>query len=81
MTEGGTVLVMTPPEGGSAVKLGPRPTNMTPEGGSKLKGGGTFKKPTRSEGEIVKNTTHPKGGSVVNPGTVFATTPPKVAQA
>ena len=90
MKEGGTVLVMTPLEGGSAVKLGPLPANMNPEGGSgvtlsthpaKLKGGRTFKKPTRPEGGIVKKTTRPEGGSVVKPGKIFATTPPKVDQA
>ena len=89
MKEFGTVLAMTPPEGGSAVKPGPRLANMKPEGGSgvmlsthpaKLKGGGTFKKPTRPEGGIVKKTTRTEGGSVVKPGTVFVTTPPKVAQ-
>ena len=81
--------MMTHLEGVSAVKLGPHPANMKPEGGSdvtlsthpaKLKGGGTFKKPTRPEGGIVKKTTRPGGGSVVKPGTVFVTTPPEVAQ-
>ena len=89
MKEGGTVLVMTPPEGGSAVKPGPRPDNMKPACGlgvtlatrpAKLKGGGTFKNPTRPKGGIVKKTTRPEGGSVMKPGNVFATTPLEVAQ-
>ena len=65
MKEGRTVLEMTPPEGGSSVKLGPRPGQV--EGMRDLQ-------------ESDASRTRPEGVSVMNPKNVFAKTPPKEAQ-